>query len=372
MDTTKTARVLAVIVGLALGGCGSDDAPNTTPVTEVSNNPPPSALGDKRVPFTPANDVEFIDFFVGHHRAAIEMAQMVVAKGERADVGEMAQRMIAAQTAELEKMRAARSALTGTAESQPLPPDQHMMADMEHMKTMSGSMLDEMFLAEMIGHHAAGIAPAKRAIPNLARDDMRTLARSIAANQAKEVGEMNEMRTTRPEEPKAGGEVSLDGDRRVPLTPGSDVVFIDFFVPHHMMAVQMAQMVVERGRSERVRAIARNIVDNQTREIATMKEARLALTGSDAISMPTDAQMEADMQRMMAASAEALDAMFITEMIPHHAAGLSPAMRATPYLARDDMRKMSNDIFEAQAKEIGELSSIAKTEGISELQPTTP
>lgn len=372
MNAHKTAQLLPVLFSLAIASCSRDVAPTTTPTAEVSEVPPASALGDKRVPFTPANDVEFIDFFVGHHRAAIEMAQLVVTKGERADVREMAQKVVTKQTAEIEQMRAARSALTGSAESKPPPPDAHMTADMDRMKTMSGSMLDEMFITQMIGHHAAGIAPAKRAVANLTRDDMRTLARNIAADQAKEIGALNDMRKTMPEESKAGGEMSLEGDRRVALTPGSDVVFIDFFMPHHAMAMKMAQMVVDRGSSERVRALAKRIVDAQSLEIATMREARRALTGSDVVTAPNDARMEADMQRMMAATGEALDAMFISEMIPHHAAGLPAAMRATPYLAREDMRKMSRDIFAAQAKEIGELSSIAKTEGISEFQPTSP
>lgn len=157
--------------------------------------------------------------------------------------------------------------------------------------------------------------------------------------------------------PDAGeGDAALVGDRRVPYTPPNDVGFIDFFVPHHQMAIEMANMVIDRGRPGNVRDLARQIRDTQAEEITKMKSARQMLTGSaESPPVPPDAHAEGDMARMMSVSGAELERLFLLEMIPHHAAGLPPAHRARPFLVRSDMQQLRQDIFDAQSREIGEM-----------------
>lgn len=344
-----------------IAGC-SDDEPTPTVAAPADETAVP-VQGDRRIPFTPADDVAFIDFFVDHHTRAIEMATHVVERGERTDVREMAQNVITVQRGEIDEMRRARAELTGTADSPPGPIDVHMMAEMEEMARLSGEMLDRMFLADMIAHHAAGIAPAERSTSRLQRADMRALAQRIFDAQSKEIGEMKSMLTELPEEIAAGAESSLDGDRRVPLTPGNDVVFIDFFVTHHEAAVEMASMVVERGGREEIKAMARSMVEMQSGEIAQMRAARLALTGVEqSPAPPPDPYMSREMERMRSLSGDALDQAFLIAMTAHHAAALTPALRARAFLQREDMSRLATAMFEAQASEIGEMSS-ARTNG---------
>jgi uncharacterized protein (DUF305 family) len=115
-------------------------------------------------------------------------------------------------------------------------------------------------------------------------------------------------------------------------------------------------MVIAKGSASDLKAMAQMIKTSQTAEISLMRTARQALTGSaDSPPPPADPHMDADMARMMTLAGDALDRMFIEEMIPHHAAGLPTAHRSKAHLARADMRKLADDIYDAQAKEIGDL-----------------
>lgn len=176
----------ATMIIAPIAGC-SDDEPSPTVAAPADETAVP-VQGDRRIPFTPADDVAFIDFFVDHHTRAIEMATHVVERGERTDVREMAQNVITVQRAEIDEMRRARAELMGTADSPPRPIDAHMMAEMEEMARLSGEMLDRMFLEDMIAHHAAGIAPAERSTSRLQRADMRALAQRIFDAQSKKSG----------------------------------------------------------------------------------------------------------------------------------------------------------------------------------------
>lgn len=141
---------------------------------------------------TAANDVEFIDGMVPHHQGALIMADMILQRGAKAELKTMAQQMKDTQNQEIAQLRAARQQLVGSSET-PADMDPHMQADIEHMQHLSGADLDRRFLEDMIPHHAGAIDMAHRALPNLKRADLRTMAMSIVSSQAKEVGELQDM-----------------------------------------------------------------------------------------------------------------------------------------------------------------------------------
>ena len=170
---------------------GAPDASADGGVTPSSDDT--AVIADRRVPYTPADDTAFIDFFVPHHQNAIEMATMVIEKGAHAEVKALAQRIKDAQTAEIAKMKAARQQIAGSPDSPSPPPDQQMMAEMAKLMTLSGAALDILFLQEMIPHHAAGLSPSHRALPRLQRPDMGQLALDIFSAQSKEIGEMHDL-----------------------------------------------------------------------------------------------------------------------------------------------------------------------------------
>lgn len=182
---------LEQFLGRATGGAR---AIATQPVKDDTN-----VIGDRRVPYTPRDDVAFIDFFIAHHEDAVRMAQIEVSRGTRSDAQALAGQIIDAQTRELRELREARRQLTGSSEPAPQPADPHMLADMSAVQSASGEHVDRLFLRDMTSHHASGIPVAHRAFAHLTHTDMRELSLDISTAQAKEIGEMATMRTRQKE-----------------------------------------------------------------------------------------------------------------------------------------------------------------------------
>jgi uncharacterized protein (DUF305 family) len=145
-------------------------------------------------PFTAANDVQFIDAIIPHHEHALEMANEELAKGTRAEVKAIAQRIKDTQAQEITTLRSARQALAQSGDVPLAPKDPHMEQDLALLKQATGAQVDAVFLEEMIPHHAEAISLAHRALPNLKQSEVRQIAINIVSTQAREIGEMQALR----------------------------------------------------------------------------------------------------------------------------------------------------------------------------------
>ncbi len=172
-----------------------------------------------------------------------------------------------------------------------------------------------------------------------------------------------------------------------------DQQFIDSMTPHHQSALVMAQMAVAKAKYPEVRALARSIVADQKKEIAYMRQLRKRFYGS-AIKMSSQSSINGmnlrgatiwrgdeivtmgdkmmmpgtmmglpmkgmmDMGALKGAKGTMFDRMFLKMMIPHHAGAISMADEALKVSARPEIRRLSNQIIDAQAGEIGKMHSI--------------
>ena len=233
---------------------------------------------------------------------------------------------------------------------------------------LSGAALDAMFLLEMIPHHASALGPAHRALPYLENATLKEMAADIIAAQAKEIGELRArlleegvMGAGEDHAPASAGrpDFGLEGDRRVPLTPEDDVTFIDFFVPHHQMAIEMADHVIAHGSDPAVKAMATTMKETQTSEVELMLGKREELSGSaDPEPMPADPHAMAEMEAMMQLEGAELDEMFLREMIIHHSTALPTSHRAKPHVMDAELRELADAMFDDQAREVGEMQEM--------------
>src|SRR5690242_3770571 len=60
----------------------------------------------------------------------------------------------------------------------------------------------------------------------------------------------------------------------------SDERFIDMMVPHHQMAIEMAQLVKQHGEHPELQALAANIITTQQQEIAELRHLKKQLYGT--------------------------------------------------------------------------------------------
>lgn len=129
------------------------------------------------------------------------------------------------------------------------------------------------FLVRMIAHHEEAIAAAGE-LSRSERPEMRSLGRSIVADQTAQVDQMRGWLarwypgrpTTTAYRPMMRDLTGLSGDQL-------DLVFLEDMIGHHMAAVMMSQQLVVRGlaRHDEVADLARSISASQRAEILTMR-----------------------------------------------------------------------------------------------------
>lgn len=153
----------------------------------------------------------------------------------------------------------------------------------------AGNETDAAFIADMTAHHEGAIEMARIAQYRAEHREIRDLADDIIAAQEGEISAMKAIRDAMHDMGEHGGghlgmsesEMGMDMDA-ADLEPAKpfDRAFIDAMVPHHEGAVAMAKRLLESGEQPRLRNMAQDIVDAQTKEIAQMREWRKDWYGS--------------------------------------------------------------------------------------------
>ncbi len=137
-----------------------------------------------------------------------------------------------------------------------------------------------------------------------------------------------------------------------------DLQFIDTMIVHHQGAVDMARLVLQKGESPELRTLASSIITGQESEIAEMKRWRDSWFKGQppAINMElagmADSMKGMDMSKLGTLQGKPFDIEFANQMIPHHEGALVMAREAIKTTKRDEIRRLSNEIIEAQRSEI--------------------
>jgi uncharacterized protein (DUF305 family) len=163
---------------------------------------------------------------------------------------------------------------------------------------------DQHFIVMMIPHHEDAVAMADLALSRAQHPELKTLARSIKTAQTREIQEMQSWYkqwygTTVPQwqpgiamnrpgnqaarqlgTPMAGmmgmGHRGMMGMRTdltsLQTAQDFDRAFIEEMIPHHQMAVMMAQMVLTNSQHPEIQHLAESIIKTQTEEINQMQQ----------------------------------------------------------------------------------------------------
>ena len=153
---------------LLLAACGGDD---------------PAGSGADRA---------FAGAMVPHHRSAVEMAEVALDRGERPFVRRLARDVIRSQTAEIETLRRedAELAEAGVERGDLGVPAHAMGMDMDAGALRGADPFDRAFMEMMTEHHRGAIAMARAELERGEDPELRGLARSIVAEQEREIREM--------------------------------------------------------------------------------------------------------------------------------------------------------------------------------------
>ncbi|WP_431238035.1 DUF305 domain-containing protein [Mycolicibacterium aichiense] len=214
---TVVTGVAALAAVAAIGACSNsgtkDVAASPAPPTVQSSTAAPAAAHNQA-------DMMFARMMIPHHRQAIEMSDMILAKqGIDARVVDLAKQIKAAQGPEIDTMQGWLNqwgmpdmpGMNGTTSNAPsdhggmhgsdmpgmddVPGMDGMMspADMRALQNAQGVEADKLYLTQMIKHHQGAITMAQNEIKGGQFADAIALAKSIATSQQKEIDTMNQI-----------------------------------------------------------------------------------------------------------------------------------------------------------------------------------
>lgn len=149
--------------------------------------------------------------------------------------------------------------------------------------------IDEHFIEQMIPHHDGAIAMAKLALQKAKRPEIKTLAQNIISAQEKETTEMQSWyKNWFGGDVKKGNTYSMMGGmmssggmhmvgnqqdtQTLENATDFDKAFIENMIPHHQLAIIMAQMLKSGTNRPEMLTLANNITESQSREIEQMQE----------------------------------------------------------------------------------------------------
>lgn len=161
---------------------------------------------------------------------------------------------------------------------------------MSMMKTETvENSVDATFIEGMIPHHEGAIEMANLALLNAKTNEVKNLSKDIISSQQKEIDEMKawykewfgkDMQTlsfssssmSMDENHNMMHMGSMSGDMTALETSKEfDKDFVKQMIPHHEMAIMMAQTMLRTTSRNEMRALAQKIIDAQTMEVEQMR-----------------------------------------------------------------------------------------------------
>lgn len=137
----------------------------------------------------------------------------------------------------------------------------------------------------------------------------------------------------------------------------NDVDFSKMMIEHHKGAVDMSELLLEKGKDEELKKFAKQIITAQNQEITLMQQFEVKKEVS-----PDSDNFSQDLNRSMAAMMnknikihDDIDKDFAEQMIPHHQSAVDMAEVYLKYGKNPELIKLSNDIVKAQTSEIAFL-----------------
>jgi uncharacterized protein (DUF305 family) len=158
--------------------------------------------------------------------------------------------------------------------------------------TKNSDTLDAHFIEQMIPHHEDAITMAKLAQTRAKTPEVKQLAENIISSQSKEITQMKNWYkewfgkdvptgiVVMGQHGMMGNSNSMHmgmaGDEsdvtRLTEAEDFDRAFVEDMIPHHQMAVMMANMLKGGTQREEMKTLAEDIVTAQTKEINQMRE----------------------------------------------------------------------------------------------------
>jgi len=142
----------------------------------------------------------------------------------------------------------------------------------------------------------------------------------------------------------------------------TDGAFIAGMIPHHQMAIEMAEMAQERAKHPEIEEMAGAVIEAQSEEIDELSAIHEDLFGEPVaqgdhgtLGLPAS-EMGMDMEMSMLEDAKRFDQMFIDMMVPHHQGAIRMARIELAEGEDSRLQELSTAIIDAQSREIEQMN----------------
>ena len=220
--------------------CASVGAPSAAGSAGTMPGGPGMAGGNAPAGQNRPFDEAYIDMMIPHHASIIALAE--VARGRLTDprLVQIANDIVSSQQGEIATLRADRAQWYGSPDAMPMGGDVLGMLGMAGMTGNAGGsgMMGNAGGSGMMGNAGAQEPEAMKLM------DARALVAEFCAAE------------------------------------NPDLAFIDLAIPHHQMAITASEAALREATHEEIRAIAREVIAAQQREIDEMRAIRAELTGA--------------------------------------------------------------------------------------------
>jgi len=148
--------------------------------------------------------------------------------------------------------------------------------------------IDEHFIEQMIPHHDGAVVMAKLALTKATHSEIKILAGAIIKAQNKEIEDMQSWYKDwfGKDVSKAGVSIMgggmmsqngmhMGGQEDIQTLENAndfDKAFIEEMIPHHQLAIMMAQMLKSGTNRPEMLSLANNIIESQSKEIGEMQD----------------------------------------------------------------------------------------------------
>lgn len=166
-----------------------------------------------------------------------------------------------------------------------------MMNSNSRSVMQNANNIDAHFIEQMIPHHEDAITMSKIAQTKATKPEIKQLAQDIIESQQKEIDQMKAWyKDWYGKEAPSGGSAMMGhnmmggssmhmgmmGDQtdieRLENAADFDREFVEEMIPHHQMAVMMAQMLKSGTNREEMKKLADDIISAQNKEIEMMRQ----------------------------------------------------------------------------------------------------
>ena len=134
---------------------------------------------------------------------------------------------------------------------------------------------DKHFIENMVPHHKKAVQMSNIALSRAEHREIKQLAKNIKSTQSKEIIEMSQWYKKWYGTNVPASSMSMKNPtnlNKLKTVRPFDKEFIKQMIPHHQMAIMMAQMALKDSKNSKIRNFAKSIIKTQSAEINEMHQ----------------------------------------------------------------------------------------------------